>query len=71
MQKNRDVIEHYLKEQQGQFVTPEDMSKTQCVIPLSLSYKKMPPQILGALRANNLIIFETFLCMRSEPQVWK
>ena len=68
MQKNRDVIEHYLEEQEGQFVTPKDMSKTQCVIPLSHSYKKMPPQILGALRANNLIIFKTSLCMGSEPK---
>ena len=51
------------------FVTPKDMSKTQCVIPLSLSYKKMPPQILGALRANNFIIFKTSLCMGSEPHL--
>ena len=59
--KNRDVIEHYYLQQQG-----GPVFNTR-VIPLSLSYKKMPPQILGALRANNLIIFKTSLCMGSEP----
>ena len=29
----------------------------------------MPPQILGALRENNFIIFKTSLCMGSEPEI--
>ena len=52
MQKNV-MSSSIISNSKGQFVTPKDMSKTQCVIPLSLSYKKLPPQVLGALRANN------------------
>ena len=59
--KNRDVIEHYLEEQ-GQFVTPKNMSKTQYVsLSISLSFlQKKPLQLFYALRANNK-------CMGSEP----
>ena len=68
MQKNV-MSSSIVSNSKGQFVTPKDMSKTQCVIPLSLSYKKLPPQVLGALRANNLIIFKTSLCMGSERKM--
>ena len=49
----------------SQFLTPKDMSKTQYVIPLYLSYKKC----LLNFWANNLIIFKTSLCMGPEPIV--
>ena len=46
--KNRDVIEYYLEEQ-GQFVTPKNMSKTQYV-PLSYLQKNASSNVLRASR---------------------
>ena len=44
------------------------MSKTQCVIPLSLFLTK---KCLLKFWANNLIIFKTSPCMGSEPNLYK